>query len=465
LHTRLWALVLALGMASCVPITPVTTPVKPVATPPVVTPVIPPPQVFDTVVCADAACTHPIVGATVKVHTGINPDTYDTQTSNKDGYNFWSEPATLTDSDLTFTASGYLPRVDSVVVKDLIGHHNIFTLTPVMPPAPSRTDMLNVHITFQGLTVNTQQFGSLPWFEAALAWLAPADRQAAYAAKRASPAWAGGDTHALIALPSGPPLYDEPGQPYSADRFGPLDWTAGNTQISPALAALVTEVVQNGFTRVLLFLGGDAGHPGYLIAKQQLPLVLTALGDLSRYVCIVPGWDGVWHAPGADGTGWAREDIIAFGQQFRALSPNGCLGLEHASGYIPIGEGGGDFAPGGGLSTYDLILSEFDGPKDSAWRRSEKSDSTPTRKDYYGNQIWQIAGRLLGTWTRPSDEPADADSATPPWYMRPGSPRGPYATCAFEWVGEYNFVRGYETADQVSADRQYFKSLGYSCGG
>src|SRR5205823_10255601 len=139
------------------------------------------------------------------------------------------------------------------------------------PPVPTRDQVLSVNLMFQGLTVQTAQFGALPWFEAALAWLTPQDRQAVYAAKQKA-----GDTHCIIALPSGPPLYDEPNQPYSADRFGPLDWTAGNTAIDPKFVALVAEVIRAGFVP-LLFLGGDAGEQGFPVAMAQLPLVTNAL--------------------------------------------------------------------------------------------------------------------------------------------------------------------------------------------
>lgn len=161
--------------------------------------------------------------------------------------------------------------------------------TPPLPPAPSRSQIINVRTSgMQGLTVQTAQYGSLPWWDAALPWLTASDRQAVYAAKRAA-----SDTHCLVQLPFGPPLYDEPNQAYSADRFGPLDWTAGNTAIDPKLAALMTEVVINGFTPVL-FLGGDNGQEGHAIAVVQLPLVVAALGPLMAYTLIIPGWDGVF---------------------------------------------------------------------------------------------------------------------------------------------------------------------------
>jgi hypothetical protein len=424
-------------------------------------------SVFDTVVCqaaVDDVC-RPLAGVTVKVHTATHPDQYDIQTTNADGYALWSVPASLIATDITFQQDGYLPRVDGALVADLVGHHNFFQLYPVvspLPPAPTRDQMLNVHLTFQGLTVTTQQFGQLPWFEPALPWLSAADRQAVYAAKHASMAWgAGGDTHALVFVPSGPALYDEPGQPYAADRFPPLDWTAGNTQMDQQFAALVHEVIVNGFPQVLVFLGGDDGAAGFPVAMAQAKLVSSALrqsvyGDLTPYVVVLPGFDGVFY-------GYSPDQVAQWGASCRLLFTY--CGVEHQPGRIPVGEGGSDYLPGGRMTTFDLILAEFNGPNDSAWRTQRTFDAQG-RPDYPGNQIWQIGARMLGpAYHRPSDQPADSDSASPPFYLAPLSPRGPFVHCAFEWVGEYLWVRGRESADDIVRDRNYFKSAGYTCGG
>lgn len=156
---------------------------------------------------------------------------------------------------------------------------------------PTRDQICAVQTSgMQGLMV-----GALPWWDAALAWLNADTRQRVYAAKRAA-----GDTHCLIQLPSGPPLYNEGGQEYSPARFGPLDWTNNNTKMAPEFEALIIEVINAGFYPVV-FLWGDDGQAGHAIAIVQLPLVVKALqqsqsplGDLTRYVVIVPGWDGVF---------------------------------------------------------------------------------------------------------------------------------------------------------------------------
>ncbi len=77
---------------------------------------------------------------------------------------------------------------------------------PLRPPVPTRDQVCSVRLTFQGLTVDTADHGTLPWFEAALTSLSAGDRARVYAAKHAA-----GDTHCIVALTWN---YDEPGQPY-----------------------------------------------------------------------------------------------------------------------------------------------------------------------------------------------------------------------------------------------------------
>jgi hypothetical protein len=280
----------------------------------------------------------------------------------------------------------------------------------------------------QGLTVVTQQYGTLPWFEAALPWLNDEDRQAVYAAKRAN-----GDTHCLLQLPSGPPLYNEANQAYSPDKFGPLDWTNGNTAIDPQLPTLVAEVAA-AFVPVV-FLWGDDGENGYPVAVTQLPLVVNALGSLMATTLIVPGWDGVFY-------GWTPEHIVAFGAQFRSLCPDGHLGIEMSEGHIPLGEGPSDWTPSGRMKDYDTLLTEF------------------SPDNLHQDSTWQIAGRLLGpAYRRPSDQPA-SDDPHPPWYLRDGSPRGPYFNVAFEY-DTYYWVRGRDAAT-VQHNRSYLQSVGYA---
>lgn len=423
-----------------------------------------PTYTFGVVACAVPVapadpCPRPIPGAKIEVQ---HVDGWVYQIANGDGFALMH--AQIPISVIRISASGFETFAIGIHPPDLDGHNVAYGLTPSMPAPPSRAEILNLGLTFQGLTVQCgAPYGSLPWFEASLPWL-PADcRQAAYAAKRASRAWGpAGDTHALIFLPSGPPLYDEPGQPYDARNFPALDWTAGGTHVDGRLADLIAEVAQAGFRSQLLFLGGDAGQAGYPIAMAQLDLVHDALlatpyGDLRRYVVVLPGFDGVFY-------GYSPDQVAAYGAKCRALFFY--CGVEHQPGRIPVGEGGGDYQAGGRMTTFDLVLAEFNGPLTSDWRRVNDGGDSQGRPNYRGNQIWQIGARMLGPqYRRPADQPGDADGGSPPFYLAPGSARGPFVHCAFEWVGLYLWVRGQESAADIVRDRQYFQSAGWSCGG
>jgi hypothetical protein len=303
----------------------------------------------------------------------------------------------------------------------------VVTVLP-MPPVPSRDQVLSVRITFQGLSVTTQAYGTLPWFEAALVSLSADDRQAVYAAKKAA-----GDTHCIVSYAWS---YDEPGQPYA--NIPGANFTGNDA----AFATIVEEVIREGFTP-MIFMGGDGNYDE---AVRELPNIVSALqnnpdGDLNPYVIYIPGWDSVFY-------GYTPDQLAAFGNQFRSLLPNGYLGVEHNTGHIPAGNGPADYAPGGTMADYDLILSEFDG-----WLPG----GTP------GDSVWQVAGRLLGpAYRRPGDQPP-GDDPNPPFYLASGSARGPYYTIAFEY-DEYRWVRNYVTADQVQQEREYFISLGYQWG-
>lgn len=309
---------------------------------------------------------------------------------------------------------------------------------PVVPP--TRDEILGLDgrssISFQGLVVNTQQFGTLPGFEACIAWLTPSDRSIWWNTKHTA-----GDTHAIIQLPFGPPLYDEPNQPYSADRFPGLDWTNSNTRISDDLPLLIRSTIGSGFNRIFLFLGGD-GPNNYPIADKQLDLLAQNndyYHNLYKYCIIMPGWDSVFY-------GWEPSGTIipAWAAHFRSIWPTGYLGLEHGTGHIPLGEGGDDYKPGGRMRDFDIILSEYD-------------------QNLHQDSCWQINGRLTHPYNRPSDQPS-GDDPTPPFYLSTPNARGMWGHCAFE-NGEYEFVHfGLQNlpaaVQTVQTNRAYQKAMG-----
>lgn len=315
------------------------------------------------------------------------------------------------------------------------------TPSGVWPPVPTRDQVCGVQLTFAGLVVETKQYGVQPWFEPAYQTLTdPEDRAWARRQKKAA-----GDTHLILEFFTNMQrLYDEPGQPWQ-DAITP----SGENDPTWFLG-LVEEVIQDGLIPIVAF-DGDDGSRGHANAMRQLPVLAdlmksSAHGDLSPYILYARLWDGVFY-------GSTPDEIAEFGRAFRRLVPDGYLAIEHQPGRIPTGEGDADWIHGGAMTTYDVLLSEFNFPPPN-------------------DTIWQIAGRTIRPYHRPPDQPV-GDDPNPPFYLRDGNPRGPYFVCAFEWWALYNWVRiGWPHfvatspvvvafQQQIVQERAYLKSVGY----
>jgi hypothetical protein len=305
------------------------------------------------------------------------------------------------------------------------------------PPPPTRTQVCSVRPYFAGLTVVTQQFGTLPWYDMALFCLAAeSDRQAVYAAKRAV-----GATHCLMSF--------DPDEGGPVNRLGPYkDIRIPYSHMGhPDLMRRDTrEVITSGFTPMVnLGCDHEDGVPYFQNALDRLRALVECLkadpADLTQYVLVMPGWDGTFY-------GWTPEEITEFGRVFRQLLPNGYLAIEHDPGHIPIGGGAGDWSSSGPMSTYDVLLSEY----------SYGDDAPPS------DGMFQVACRLLGAaWVRPPEcEPyMDHNYAVAHWYLGQGSPRGPYFAIAFEWWATFDWVQWATTADAIAQQRAYLSALGY----
>lgn len=303
-----------------------------------------------------------------------------------------------------------------------------------LPPAPTRDQVCNIKLSFQGLTVTLSHngMGPTPMFEACLAWLPAVDRQALYAAKHAA-----GDTHCIIDVPVGAPLYDEGGQPFGPDNFPALDWTNGLTALTPDFINLVVEVIMAGFVPAIFM---DETQANSIV---ELPLVLNALKaypgvDLTQYCIVMPGWDGVWY-------GWQPQQITDWVNLARSIAPNGYFGIEMQPRIIHLGGGPADWVyPTGGLSGFDTLLHE--------WSNLSTAHSDET---------WDVGPRVLGpAWRSPSDLPAGYPIG--PWYWTANpTPRGPYFACAFEYA-EYQWIRGQVSSADVQNARAYLQGCGWS---
>jgi hypothetical protein len=401
----------------------------------------PPPQpvLYSIGIVVQAPDQSRIPQALVQLHEA---DGYHNQSTDSTGFILFVVPASLVDSDVIISATGYNQFQAHV---NVVNQQNYFyTLTPTPPPLPSpptRLQALSLKLTFQGLTVATQQYGSLPWFEAALFSLTPADRQAVYAAKHAA-----GDTHALIAgMAQTGSVYDEPGQPYQQMNYAGLLNGDGS-----ALVSAVVEVLKAGFWPEII-LDADGAYVGCYtatiqsgcdtvwrsqFAKAEHVLSTSSYGDLTQYVVFNPGWDSVFY-------GYTPADITDMATYARSLCPQCYLMLEINTGHIPVGGGPADYAPGGAMTNWDGVLVEF-------------NDT-----NIHDDSTWQVLGRLLGpAYSRPADQPS-GDDPHPPNYAGPGvaTPRGPYVIPCFEY-GAYEWVRGIFTTLQIGIDRAYLQSLG-----
>lgn len=357
------------------------------------------------------------------------------------------------------TANGLSPEVS--LAKHDAELCQALGITPPFPPAPSRDHVCGVRIGFQGVTIQTAQYGAIPAFGPETTTLSDADLTS-----YCQQVVALGYTHVEIAISW---KYDEATYSY------PVPGRDLTDDLPELHRRLVLMLSVPGIKAAMVFLAGDGrskpknpdgsypyndpqGHTyGHEWLMDNFPRIGAALFDLRQYLLFVPGYDGVFYGWGGDTDGIDRQPqrVIDFGRLFRQVLPDGYLALEHDIGHIPVGEGGGDYA--GPLQSYDVILSEFDN-----WPAT-------------GGPTWQIGKRMLGAphYTMPSDQaaviargPSDPqyaaayDTYSDPGYLAPGTPRGPYFTCAYEFC-TYDWVRGRLSAADVQKGRDYYRALGY----
>ena len=427
------------------------------ASAPVVTPSTPPAPAMRAVAVVVTDGDERLVGALVTLNDITPPGQHTGATDATGVVTFLQVSASIQSTQVTVSNVGCQPYVQTVTLTagidqqvDLGG--SLTTPNAVMappltcfPPVPTRDEILSAHESFQGLSVTCDGYGTFPWFDAAISSLDATCRQNVYDAKREA-----GDTVLRIDVSwnysgDGGYSYPVPG----TDLTGNLN----------QLRALVLEGITAGFS-IRLGLAGDGeseascadyndpvGHTyGRACAQNSiLPAVLDILDDtpgqpaLSPYCVFVTGYDGVFY-------GWTPAEVQGFATAFRALRPNGYLAIEFNTGHIPVGNGPGDYASGGMMIGYDLILGEF--------------DNWPT----VGDAEWQILARLLGrtalggAYVRPPDQPASDDDEAP-WYLSVPNPRGKYYVDCLEYA-EYGFVRGQVTATQIDTGREYYRAMG-----
>src|ERR1700685_2757660 len=116
-------------------------------------------------------------------------------------YDVWAEPTTTSTvpvclftfppglhpwgASLTVSAEGYVSQTVQWTLCLTDCAQQPITLVPLLPPAPTRWELLGAPGSFQGVTCVTQQYGSLPLFDVAIASFNSADRQSCYQAHQA----------------------------------------------------------------------------------------------------------------------------------------------------------------------------------------------------------------------------------------------------------------------------------------
>lgn len=298
-------------------------------------------------------------------------------------------------------------------------------------PIFTREQVCNAQVTLSGLYITTIQFGPQPWFE--IAWQClenKSDRDWVLSQKKSV-----GDTGQVIEFfTDQKKIY--PDRPNNATWLDQCITQVGEFNQASFLD-FVTEILEAGLVPVIVFDGDNGDNPtdGYPNALRQLPILVSLFtaNDLNSRILYARFWDGVFY-------GSTPENIANFGKQFRSLLPSGNLAIEFNPGHIPVGNGPDDYQFNGMMTSYDVIVGEFNYP-------NYREDST-----------WQIVGRLLPKYNRPPEQPSD-DDPRPPFYLKGGNVRGQYYFWAFE-LGEYQWVRNQVSLSDLRIAGQYYRNMG-----
>jgi hypothetical protein len=321
--------------------------------------------------------------------------------------------------------------------------------TGVFPVAPQRMDVLTARVGFQGLTVQTQQFGALRAWGPELGNLTDADA----------------DSYVRQSLAAG----------FSAVEFA-VSWNyqeqtfhypvpgADLSQNLPELRRRVKRAIQVGaplgLKAVFLFCAGDgesAAHGGYndpagwtygrawLLAN--FARIYGAFGpqlgdqtDLRGWMVFIPGYDA------CDAYAWTSGQNVAdwwhLQRSILDRGGKGYAGYEWPSGQCQLGDG---------FPTYS---NDNAGCLD-VWLLEEPSGPYPPTETTAIQQLTQQLGRMCRPYNRPSWA---VDDPHPPYYLQNvTTPRGPQVVQVYEF-STYDWVRGC-SIDQVNQNRAVLRSM------
>jgi len=348
--------------------------------------------------------------------------------------------------DVTFSKPGYANTVEKWNLGNPPKNPILVGLTAGVPPFPTRDQVCDVFSGFQGIYINTQQFGRIPAFGPECGALNDTDTSS-YCQQMKGFKF----THTEFDLSW---QYSESDYQYPVPGMD----LAYNLDEACRRVALM---VNNGM-RVKVTLAGDgmsvSDNPqqgqyndpqgwtyGFQWLMNNLERILLAFKnypgmDLTRHCIFVPGYDGVFYGWGIPGEvpDLQPQRVIDFGNKFRSILPNGYLGIEHSTGKIPVGESGQDWKTNGPLDAYDTLLSEYD------------------PFNLHSDNTWQIVGRCTRPYNRPPDQPAN-DDPNPP-YIIEDCTRGKRFYIMYE-LFTYLWVRGHYSIQQSNDDYDYFTTM------
>jgi hypothetical protein len=326
-------------------------------------------------------------------------------------------------------------------------------LKPFIPNPPSREEVLSGSMHFRGGLViqspTNPAWSKMPWWPSALSWLDYDTRQAVYEQMREA-----GDTHAIIHVPTGDPLYGAPFPNfYRIDNgFGALDWSDHLNKLDHRFIDLVEEVISEGF-KFIIFMN-EYRYASDIIIELVMEAFKEDGRGLEKYGFILPGYDGVFYG---EGNGWVGDAIKDWAAIARRVIPDCYLGIEHNFFHIPIGGATADYAPGGYMDGFDVVLGEF--PTCDP-RPIPSPPGTPTDQD--SDAIWQVLGRMIKPYHAPPEQTTDLN---PPFYLV-DSPRGARYYWFFETWEPYHWVRCTTDAEIeehrriIENERSYAQELG-----
>jgi hypothetical protein len=343
---------------------------------------------------------------------------------------------------VVFSKSGYETRELDWDLSNASTAPILVGLISAFPNYPTRDQVCNVFVGFQGISILTKQYGWVPAFGPECGWLNDEDC-ISYCQQMKNLKF----THVEFDI-SG--RYDEPSYQYPVPG---IDYS----QNLEAACKRIELIIQQGMFIKFALAGDGMSNPnggyndpngwtyGYEWLISNLKRIITSLinfngHDLTRFIIFVPGYDAVFY-------GWSIPNevpdlqptrVINFGKLFRSILPSGNLGLEHSTGKIPVGKSDIDWTTNGPLDAYDTCLSEYD------------------PFNLHSDNTWQIVGRLTRPYNRPPDQPAH-DDPDPPYIIESCS-RGARFYIMYELL-TYLWVRGECSIQDCNNAFDYFKAM------